>query len=154
MIARLRSGHVLRHALLAGITLVGLAFALTAREETRTAALPVTDLEAEAFEGLTVWESLSVFVELPARVALLRGGAGFAVQITPETDPLLPDVLVYWSPRSSPEIPEDAHFLGRLAGAETRTFRLPSEASGTLYLFSLGHQQLIDRGEISGGGRR
>lgn len=149
MIARLRSGHVLRHALLAGITLVGLAFALTAREEAPTAALAVTDLEAETFEGEMVWERRSLFTELPARVTLLRGD-GFAVQITPHTDPLLPDVLVYWSPRLSPEIPENAHFLGRLAGAETRTFRLPKEAFGALYLFSLGHQQLIDRADISG----
>ena len=47
MIARLRSGHVLRHALLAGITLVGLAFAWsTIREQDMVTVGTLTPDEA------------------------------------------------------------------------------------------------------------
>ncbi len=148
MIGPLRRGHVRRHFILGAVAAVGIVFGLGARETPPTAALPVSDLEDRTFEGSKVWESNSVFTELPSRVELLRDGNRYGLRITPDRDPLLPDVLVYWSEEASDELPKNANLLGRLSGAQTRAFALPADGNGHLYLFSLGHQTLVDRGAV------
>lgn len=97
------------------------------------------------------WESADLFERVPALVQFYETASsqfGGALNIAPLQEPRLPDLLVYWSSDSAvgAVVPEDSHLLGRLAGSERR-FLLPQAAAtqaGSLYLYSLGHQELVD----------
>lgn len=149
MIARLRRRHLQVQGVLAILVAVGVILALSLRKE-----IPAGPVAAplDAFrpsEGQTLWESRAVFSELPSLVRLLEAAGRFSVEITPERDPLLPDLLLYWSPIDrSAVLPTGAHFLGRLSGTQTRRFHLPGSPAGSLYLFSLGHQRMVSQGTV------
>lgn len=98
------------------------------------------------------WESRELLQRLPAEVRVYDASGpqfGGAVEIAPIEDPRRPDVIVYWSSDSEIRevVPADSHLLGRLAGVQLRRFLLPPAAAtqpGSLYFYSLGHQELVD----------
>jgi len=84
---------------------------------------------------------------LTIAVRTWKGGTSRFLQLAPERDLQLPDVLVYWTPEAvtgaDAAPPADALLVGSLAGARPRNFVLPTAAGagGSIMLFSLGHQR-------------
>jgi hypothetical protein len=156
VIAPLRRRHRRAIAALAVVFPPLFALALLARPEPAALeALPAA-LLAEPAAAYPLWERSDLWAALAIRTRLLAvqaGGLPAAVELAPERDPMRPDVLVYWAgeeeARAAGErrLPAGAFLLGRLAGARARRFALPTAAAtgpGRLYLYSLGHQALLD----------
>lgn len=76
------------------------------------------------------------------------GGEGLSLVIRPTSVILKPDLLVYWSPGDdvTGQPSDDAVLVGSLSGRSRRLLQLPAAAdSGTLIVYSLPHQQVVDR---------
>ena len=93
--------------------------------------------------------------DAPVRLTLLGSGtepARYAVSFEPAAGQPVnaADVLVYWSAEGvSSWPPEEAFFLGTLAGAQARVFALPDGAGpgrGGLVFYSLAQQRRIEPG--------
>lgn len=152
MIARLRRRHramTLAAALLAG---AGIGAALSLRPEVAISRAEIAGPDSASSRGEVVWSSADVFADLPSDVRLLREDSLRALEIDPRGALLAPDVLVYWAPGADlqAEIPENARLLGRLSGSEARRFALAEAGAGSLYLYSLGHHELLARGSLPG----
>ena len=125
------------------------------------ASLPdALDTTAPAAQGTRLrWESAEGLRELPAVLRLyepVAPGFGVGLEIEPLAAPRRPDVLVYWSSDSqvSDQLPEKSYLVGRLEGARKQRFPLPPESNrrpGSMYLYSLGHQELVDAAALGGG---
>ena len=160
MIAGLRRRHRIWIGLLALVVPAGFLLGVLGREEPRVLdALPATLLGLDGGTARTIWEHEDLFGTVPVTVSLLStpGTTGRLLELSPRSDPRRPDVLVYWAPASAPadQLAEGAYLLGRLAGTRAQHFALPPEASaesGRLYLYSLGHQELLDSALLQGGG--
>lgn len=148
MILRLRSQHRTTFAMLAIVLPVGLGLAFASRKSVP----PSMNVPREG-------SLLQASRDPPVRDAIVTAGAASVrlrlwaadskgsrlLELTPQRDLELPDVLVYWA-RSEEvrELPRESVLLGSLAGTQTRRFTLPDRASdGRLYLYSLAHQQLV-----------
>lgn len=64
-----------------------------------------------------------------------------AVEVTPEADPAIPDLLLYWAPTGAAggELPPDAVLVGALSGSRPQVLPLPDSgttAGGHLFLYS------------------
>jgi hypothetical protein len=120
-------------------------------------AIPPPLIETHA-SGTPLWTRDDLWSALPVRTRGFASpdGVGMLVEVAPLRDPMLPDVLVYWAERGTPErLPDGAHLLGRLAGAAPRHFDVPAAAAaepGRLYLYSLGHARLVDSAALPSGG--
>lgn len=148
MIARLRRRHRVATIALAVLMPPALAVALIAREPMPGSAVPVA-LAGDTTTGPPRWSRDDLFAALPIRV---RGFAGELVELQPLRDPLLPDLLVYWSADGAVDaLPAGAQLVGRLAGVEARRFALPA-AGGRLHLYSLGHARLVDSAALPDAG--
>jgi hypothetical protein len=146
---RLRRNHLRIVVSLAAFLLAALSAAWGAYAPPPRASSPAA-LRSPVSEAVEVWRSETLFGALPIQMRLLRSSERWLIELEPRQDPLQPDVLVYWGPefpRASDGLPRAAHFLGRLAGTQVRRFALPSGANpdGMLFLYSLGHQQVLDR---------
>ena len=160
MIAGLRRAHRIWIGVLAVVVPAAFLLGVLGREEPPVLeALPATLLGPDGSAARTVWEHEDLFDELPVTVRLLKppGAGPPLLELAPRSDPRRPDVLVYWAPASAPadQLAEGAYLLGRLAGTRAQHFDFPpgtSAKSGRLYLYSLGHQELLDSALLPGGG--
>ena len=152
MIERLRGRHRRVVALLCVALPIGFVAGLLVRPEFPVqAADPALRLPTGAAGAENGWRyfELEAGGELALRVVGEDGGT--LLEIQPEADPQRPDVLVYWSaavPEESSALPAGAALLGALSGAELRRLPLPAGTSGdegTLYLYSLGRQEIVGR---------
>ena len=151
MIARLRRRHRAATIALAVLMPPALAVALIERSEVPPSAVPVA-LLADTTSGSPRWSRDDLFAAVPIRARGFAGERGALVELQPLRDPLLPDLLVYWSAGGAGDaLPEGAQLLGRLAGVEARRFALPA-AGGSLHLFSLGHARLVDSAALPDAG--
>ena len=153
MIAPLRRRHRWLTASLALVVPVLYVVALAARPgEPVVEELPAPLAEAA---GGQVEQDLGELFGDPAVAGRSRSdGYDWWLELTPAEPIAQPEVLVYWS-RSEVEggLPEEAYLLGGLAGDRTRTWRLPHEIlglSGTLVLYSLGHQEVVASASLPG----
>lgn len=143
MIARLRRRHRVATLALAVLMPPSLAVAVLARSEATTSSVPVA-LVGDRTADSPRWSRDDLFAEVPIRARRFAGDRGAIIELQPLRDPLLPDLLVYWSSGGVGDaLPEGARLLGRLAGMEARRFALPAPR-GTLHLYSLGHARLVD----------
>ncbi len=148
MIRRLRSRHRETFIVLGLALPIGLGLALGSRTSVPasaavnrgdvTVALPS---EAPAHDKLLK----SGEVELRARVWNAAADGTRVLELTPERDLELPDVLVYWAESGAPdELSMKRVLLGSLAGTQSRRFSLSKDVhGGHLYLYSLARQQLV-----------
>ena len=109
--------------------------------------------------GDSLWQREDLFAAWPVRLTAYRVAghaapvAAYAIDLKLLRPLIKPDVLVYWSPHvedgQGGKLPEDIHLLGRVGGTAWQRFAIPAHeipvASGALYLYSLGHQELIGR---------
>ena len=158
----LRARHRwMTRSLAVGLPLLFLVAVFARQEAPQMPALPqAVDPSGTGQEqpGALRWESDAVLTHVPAGLRVYDAASsrfGGALEIAPLADPRRPDVLVYWSSRAEVEdrVPEDSHLLGRLAGVQPRRFLLPPAAAnrgGSLYLYSLGHQELLDAAPLRG----
>jgi len=114
-------------------------------------------------EGELVWSNDALFAAAQITTRALRTPNGWIVELVPRETLLRPDVLVYWTPDAAGEFDSGAHFLGRLGGGRAHRFVLPAwdvpdpdgrarhaeGPGGTVFLYSLGHQELIDRAALA-----
>jgi hypothetical protein len=151
VIARLRRRHRVATIALAALMPPALAVALIERAEAPTSAVPVA-LIGDVTIGSPRWSRDDLFAALSIRARGFAGERGAVVELQPLLDPLLPDLLVYWSADGAGDaLPEGAQLLGRLAGVEARRFALPAP-SGRLHLYSLGHARLVDSAALPDAG--
>ena len=167
MIASLRRIHFRAVFALAAFLPAALAAGWWSRPDPPApATLP--DALAPWHAGEIVWSRDDLFAVAPVTTRLLSDGTGWVVELSPRVDLRRPDVLVYWTPDElgptdgGGELEPTAHFLGRLGGTRTHRFALPPAAHrerdgrdsrnerdrgvrGSLVLYSLGHQEWIDR---------
>lgn len=147
MNARLRRRHRVATIALAVLMPPALALALAVRGGSHPSDSLPRALVAVAATGAPRWSRDDLWTVTPIRTRRFAGAtseAGSVVELTPLRDPMLPDLLVYWSAAgASDRLPEGAQLLGRLAGTEARHFALPA-AGGRLHLYSLGHARLVD----------
>ena len=73
-----------------------------------------------------------------------------AVELIPHEYLKTPDPLLYWHPgsRQAGQLPGDAYLLGSISGMAVQRFVLPEAAFGApgqLIIYSLAHQQVVDR---------
>jgi hypothetical protein len=117
-------------------------------------AIPAA-LRTEPGADALAWERDDLWPELPIRTRLLTGGSGPVVELVPLRDPMKPDVLIYWAAEGTADrVPDGARLLGRLSGVEPRRLVLPpaaQERAGRLYLYSLGHGELVDTAALPPG---
>jgi hypothetical protein len=151
VIARLRRRHRIATIALAVLMPPALAVALIERAEVPPSAV-AAGLVGEPEGGTPLWSRDDLFTALPMHARGFAGDRGALVELQPLRDPLLPDLLVYWSAGGARDaLPEGAQLLGRLAGAEARRFALPA-ARGSLHLYSLGHARLVDSAALPDAG--
>ena len=147
MNARLRRRHRIATIALAVLMPPALALALAARSGPPPRGGLPHALTAEVATGAPRWSRDDLWTVTPIRTRGFAGATSEAesvIELTPLRDPMLPDLLVYWSAAgASDRLPEGAQLLGRLAGTETRRFPAPA-AGGRLHLYSLGHARLVD----------
>lgn len=147
MNARLRRRHRVATIALALLMPPALALALAARSGSPLSGGLPQALAARVASGAPRWSRDDLWTVTPIRTQGFAGATSEAapvIELTPLRDPMLPDLLVYWSAaRASDRLPEGAQLLGRLAGTEARRFAAPA-AGGRLYLYSLGHARLVD----------
>jgi hypothetical protein len=148
VIAPLRRAHRIATLALACSVPPAFALAIASRpSQPPSGEIPVA-LAAEIVSGALVFERDDLWQPLTIRTRLFTGdAAGPVVEIAPLADLARPDVLVYWSADPvADRLPEDARWLGRLAGTAPRRFALPVGArvdAGRLHLYSLGHAQWL-----------
>lgn len=162
MIAPLRRTHFRILVALAAFLPVAFAASWLSRPDRPVAALApfLSSREAEL-----VWSDEALFGAVPITTRVLRAATEWIVELVPREDLLRPDVLVYWSPDAGGKLESGTHFLGRLGGTRAHRFALPAGAvfdpgrdpgnaegpAGALFLYSLGHQELIDRAVLNPG---
>jgi hypothetical protein len=158
VIARLRRRHRIWTVALAVLLPPAFAGALASRSASPpSGAIPPPLIETPT-NGTPLWTRDDLWSALPVRTRGFAApdGIGMLVEVAPLRDPMLPDVLVYWAERGTPErLPDGAHLLGRLAGAASRHFAVPAAATaepGWLYLYSLGHARLVGSAALPSGG--
>jgi hypothetical protein len=157
VIAPLRRLHGRLLAALSVLVPAGFLAGLAARTpEPRMAELPGSLAEGPAppAAAADLWKRDDLF-RLPIDAALSRApDGGLAVTLEPRSDLRRPEVLVYWAPsgEGASNLPPDAILLGRLSGTARRTFRLPvaEEPGGGLFLYSLGHQSVLEAVRLDG----
>jgi hypothetical protein len=134
------------------VATTGIAAALLLRPEIAISRAEIAGPDSASSRGEVFWSSAEVFADLPSDVRLLREGETLALEIDPRGELLAPDVLVYWAPGEDlkSELPESARLLGRLAGSQARRFTIAPPGPGSLYLYSLGHHELLARGALPG----
>jgi len=160
MIAAHRRRHRLIFVLLAPAILLVLVAALFERR----ASVAVDALPAVLFthagkigEGIVLWTREDLFAGFPARVVAYQGRE---IELKPLRPQAAPDLLLYWSPAmgsasvAAARLPEDVHLLGRIGGTGIHRFALPplelGIEPGSLWLYSLGHQEVIARAPLLG----
>jgi hypothetical protein len=152
VIARLRRRHRAIFGALALCLPVALVAALEARRDVpqnvrlEHGGIPGFDGRVKVSESQTLVRGVGMRTRTWDDNRLARR----VLELTPERDLELPDVLVYWAPsEATEELPQDGILLGVLAGAQQRRFALPREAvGGRLYWYSLAHQELIASAEF------
>ena len=154
MIHELRRRHRLWTSALALLLPLGLILGLLSRTPPAIQEdVPQAVLPALADEGRLVWEREDLWSKAEITTRLRSSASGAAVELAPRVDLRLPDVLVYWSLADSDgSLPDDAHLIGRLDGTRPGRFALPPAAGagrGRLYLYSLGHQELVDSASLA-----
>ncbi|MCI0352765.1 MAG: hypothetical protein L0Z53_25365 [Acidobacteriales bacterium] len=118
------------------IFLAGLAVRPSGTKSVSAASLPAGQKIAETAGG---WKNYSITTRLYAGSAVL-------LQLQPASNLNEPDLLLYWSTEPAPpasDVLKNATLLGAFEG--NRLYRLPPDAKrGSLLLYSLAHQQLVD----------
>ncbi len=93
-----------------------------------------------------------VLLQSPELQAQLLGDSGGAepnaVEVTPDGDPAIPDLLLYWAPTtgSGAELPPDALLVGALRGSRQQVFPLPEPgmmAGGHFLLYSAIRHEIL-----------
>jgi hypothetical protein len=131
-------------ALLAPVGLV--AGVLSRPDDPIMSGLPSAVLTEIAGPSGRIGEVALVVNEQTITLRTWKEGTSRFLQVAPERDVQLPDVLVYWmsGPAQDPHLapPNDAVLVGNLAGARARNFRLPSaKTAGSVVLYSLAHKR-------------
>jgi len=153
MIHPLRQRHRLNLTILAVVLPLAFALGLLARKASPTMHAAPSALSHEPFalprmifEKEDLWPGIKittrVYTDAPS-------GLLFALELQPREDVHAPDILVYWSARTSgneQELLKEAHLLGALAGRQKRSWLLPGtmeRVDGKVILYSLGHQAVV-----------
>ncbi len=162
MIHGLRVHHFRTFAALAVLLPAALAAALAARTPApRVAVLPEDLARAAGWDGVAadtapLWRRADLFSAPPLDAALAHDAADRLVLVLqPREEPEAPDLLVYWAPgeEGGGALPDDAVWLGALAGRGARSFVLPPAARGApgrILLYSLAHAALVDEAALPG----
>ncbi|QUY43478.1 hypothetical protein [Acaryochloris marina] len=86
-------------------------------------------------------------IQLRVETLFAQDGSDVFINIQPQSDLQLPDVLVYWQQGKPPEeLSQDSILLGALSGASNRQFRVPDAMQGQtghLLLFSQATKEII-----------
>ena len=143
-----------RHALMATLLLAllapaGLVAGLSARpEQPLMSGLPREVAPQEVLPSGSVARASLTVEGVPVAVRTWGVGPERNLQLAPEGDVRVPDVLVYWTPGSvgdaSGPPPAEALLIGSFAGSAPRTFALPDAArdeGGSVVLYSLAHRR-------------
>ncbi len=86
-------------------------------------------------------------IQLQIETLFAQAGEDVFLNIQPQSDLQLPDVLVYWQQGKPPEeLSQDSILLGALSGASNRQFLIPDAMQGQtghLLLFSQATKEII-----------
>jgi hypothetical protein len=143
----LRTGHRGVWIALALLLPLLLVAALRARQPVPPGAplepAPATATGAPVHDVHGLWDQAAIDTRA------WRDARGLVLELEPRRDLQRPDVLVYWAAGGPPDrLPDDAHLLGTLAGTQRRQFVLPGNGAARLYLYSLGHQEIVTTGVL------
>lgn len=157
-----------RHAALATVFLAlvapaGLVAGVLTRPEPAVAAgLPEALVPADVLPSGRVDKTAVTVEGVPVTVRTWGTRPERYLQLAPEGDVRVPDVLVYWAPGAAGDPPLDpaaappeaAVLLGTFAGARPRSYRLPAAAreGGNLVLYSLAHKRGLASAKLTPGG--
>lgn len=150
MILALRERHRRMFASLGILLPIAFVVGIAARKPVPGAdSLPEVLTASPQQFAATGWARRDLFEKGHVQVRLLRaeGSGRFAVTLSAGKDFVKPDLLVYWvagSPSGTDKLPDRAMLLGSFS---TSTLVLPAEAStteGSLVLFSLADQEIVD----------
>lgn len=163
MIRARRQLHLYLFVMMLPIVPALLAVVLLGRPEVppTSSALDPTLAASARFAG-TSTEPAQLIDTGKHRLLLQRHSADGAgdkmLTIQPTTQILYPDVLIYWSPETvaARQPGHDAILVGSLSGVSRRLLQLPATGvdqsnalHGSLVLFSLAHDQVIDQFPLS-----
>ena len=145
MIRALRVRHRITFAVLALALPLGLAAALSSRQQVPRLNAHHNGNVAQPDMHASVRDSIVGFDGIVLSLRTWNENGLRTLEIRPQRDLEQPDVLVYWADSTKTSgLPEPSVLLGALAGTQPRRFTLPREVhGGRLYLYSLGHQELI-----------
>ncbi len=148
MIRRLRINHRASFGALAVVLPLGLTMALVSRVQVPPSkATGLNQLGVLPTKGAPLRDVIVSVGPLQLRLRMWDAASGVhrILELTPERDPQLPDLLVYWANSEEASLlPTPCVLLGSLAGTQMRRFVLPAEVrAGRLYFYCLGHQELI-----------
>ena len=159
MIRARRQLHLYIFMLMLPIVPVLLAVVLLGRPEVppTSPTLDPTLAASAGFAGAST-EPLQLIETGNSSLLLQRHSADGAgdtmLTIKPTTHIVYPDVLIYWSPETAAvtQPGKDAILVGSLSGVSRRLLQLPATGvdqsnglQGSLVLFSLAHDQVIDQ---------
>ena len=163
MIRARRQLHLSLFMMMLPIVPALLALVLLGRPEVppTSSALDPTLAASASFAGAST-EPVQLIATGKHRLLLQRHSAddanGTMLTIQPTTQILHPDVLIYWSPETAAarQPGQDAILVGSLSGVSRRLLQLPATSvgqtnglHGSLVLFSLAHNQVIDQFPLS-----
>lgn len=103
------------------------------------------------WENQELWRTPNLLkqdqIQLRAEKVFATDGTDIFLNLQPQSDLQLPDVLVYWQQGTPPEdLSQDSILLGALSGASNRQFRVPDAMQGQtghLLLFSQATKEII-----------
>ncbi len=152
MIAPLRRRHRWLIATLTVVVPVLFVVALTGRPAGPAIGTLPAEL-AETARGRVESEHDDLFAH-PIITRIRATDAEWLVELQPREPLAKPELLVYWTAEATSgdeRLPAGAYLIGSLAGTRSRVYTMPEQTlgqAGRLLLYSLGHQEVVDAGDL------
>ncbi len=150
MILKLRQRHRWIFAMLGVLLPAALAVGILARRSVPSSTTLSPDLTSwtQTFTA-TEHQPDNLFSNTPVRVSLWRDqeSGRYAISFSAARDFAKPDLLAYWiagHPTPTDALPPDATLLGAFAGGPLTLPAAAVTSEGTLILFSLANQEIVD----------
>ncbi len=155
MVHNLRNRHRMTFIVLAIVIPAGFVASIAGRKP-----IPTDDRVSQITQPETTQPSQFIFSEddlwqnHPIQTKAFFTDSVLTLELTPQTYLAYPDLLVYWhsGATNSEALPQNAYLLGAQNNNAASLFTLPANAAGspgTLVLYSLAQQQVIDQAALA-----